>query len=135
MTSANHKRGSDHRLFFGTLWLALATALLFAIVPAGLPGSEARGSAFSPSNASVALRASAAQTPLVTKRATKNDEVEPQVHLASYPDWHPIVIVAVVTLPGRCNERGLFLAGSSRVARSLLSALLCAICPRGPPIG
>src|SRR3546814_6123248 len=47
----------DNRLvFISALWVALTTAILCAILPAGLPLTKAVGSAFSPSTTIVALR-------------------------------------------------------------------------------
>src|SRR3546814_12730380 len=52
----------DNRLvFISALWVALTTAILCAILPAGLPLTKAVGSAFSPSTTIVALRATAEQ--------------------------------------------------------------------------
>jgi len=46
----------EPRSFMAALWLTIATALLCAILPTGLPQSQVLGSAFSPATTSVALR-------------------------------------------------------------------------------
>jgi hypothetical protein len=49
-------RKAEPRSFLAVLWLTIATALLCAILPTGLPHSQALGSAFSPATTNVALR-------------------------------------------------------------------------------
>ena len=51
--------------FILSVWMALATALICAVVPAGLPATRTIGSAFDPSTTIVALRTK----PPVTARA------------------------------------------------------------------
>lgn len=46
-------------LFVLSLWMSLATAIVCAVVPAGLPATRAVGSAFDPSTTIVALRSTA----------------------------------------------------------------------------
>jgi hypothetical protein len=114
------------------LWLALATALLFAIVPSGLPGSEAKGSAFSPSNSVVALRARATQTSLVTKRVATRDDVDPQAHVVTLLDWHPSVAGVATLFAADCIDDRPFVTAPSR--GPLLSVFLRMMYPRGPPV-
>lgn len=58
-----HDRLDRHRFyrlsFILSLWMSLATALVCAIVPAGLPATRSVGSAFDPSTTIVALRSRA----------------------------------------------------------------------------
>jgi hypothetical protein len=132
MRCANQTAGRDRKLFLGALWLALATALLFAIAPSGLPGSEAKGSAFSPSNSAVALRARATQTSLVTKRVATRDDVDPQAHVVTRLDWHSLVPGVATLLAADCVDDRPFVTTPSR--GPLLSALLRMMYPRGPPV-
>ena len=46
----------NRRLFVLALWISLATAIVCAVVPAGLPATRTTGSAFDPSTTIVALR-------------------------------------------------------------------------------
>src|SRR3546814_6985580 len=55
------------------LWVALTTAILCAILPAGLPLTKAVGSAFSPSTTIVALRATAEQVRDTERHFVKGD--------------------------------------------------------------
>ena len=59
--------------FIPTLWVALATALLCALWPAGLPLTKTVGSAFSPATTIVALRGRAEQLRPPVKRFEKDD--------------------------------------------------------------
>src|SRR3546814_18111584 len=64
----------DNRLvFISALWVALTTAILCAILPAGLPLTKAVGSAFSPSTTIVALRATAEQVRDTERHLVKGD--------------------------------------------------------------
>src|SRR3546814_6049101 len=64
----------DNRLvFISALWVALTTAILCAILPAGLPLTKAVGSAFSPSTTIVAFRAKAEQVRDTEKHFVKGD--------------------------------------------------------------
>jgi len=64
----------DNRLvFISALWVALTTAILCAILPAGLPLTKAVGSAFSPSTTIVALRATAEQVRDTERHFVKGD--------------------------------------------------------------
>jgi hypothetical protein len=81
---ARGARAAPHNnvLFVVTLWLALATALLCAIWPAGLPLTKTIGSAFSPSTTIVALRGRAEQ---VRPPVRKAFEAEPEILVKPLP--------------------------------------------------
>lgn len=49
------------KLFIASLWLALTTAVVSAVVPVGLPHTVTHGSAFNPATSVVALKASSSQ--------------------------------------------------------------------------
>ncbi len=61
-------------VFIPTLWVALATALLCALWPSGLPLTKTIGSAFSPETSAVALRGRAEQIRFATQRFEKDDD-------------------------------------------------------------
>src|SRR3546814_20931844 len=64
----------DNRLvFISALWVALTKAILCAILPAGLPLTNAVGSAFSPSTTIVALRAKAEKVRDTERHFVKGD--------------------------------------------------------------
>ena len=120
--------------FLGALWLALATVLLCATVPAGLPGSEVRGSAFNPSNSVVALRAK----PIASLHdaeiaASKDDDNLAAPHTGPYPGDQAIApLVHVDSQPATDAGRvPSILAWHDALP---LSRLLSAIYPRGPPL-
>ncbi|MGE0775277.1 MAG: hypothetical protein AB7G25_10750 [Sphingomonadaceae bacterium] len=69
---------SRDRIFFvATLWVALATALLFALLPLGLPLTTSIGSAFSPATTAVALRGRAQQLKAPADQVLKDDTHSP----------------------------------------------------------
>ena len=49
-----------------SLWMSLATAIVCAVVPAGLPSTRSTGSAFDPSTTIVALRSRPPAAPKIT---------------------------------------------------------------------
>ena len=61
-------------VFIPTLWVALATALLCALWPSGLPLTKTLGSAFSPETSAVALRGRTEQLRAATQRFEKDDD-------------------------------------------------------------
>lgn len=75
--SSDHARGGEPAApwrFASAIWLAIATILICALAPAGLPQSSAQGSAFSPSTTIVALKARADGPRLVIKRIARSDD-------------------------------------------------------------
>jgi hypothetical protein len=81
---AGGTRAASHNrfLFVATLWLALGTALLCAIWPAGLPLTKTIGSAFNPSTTIVALRGRAEQVRPPERKLLK---AEPETLAKSLP--------------------------------------------------
>lgn len=61
------------KLFIASLWLTLATALFFAVVPAELPLGAAQGSAFNPANNVVAVHSGAGTNRALLKRIADKD--------------------------------------------------------------
>lgn len=132
MSESKPRPFTDKLLFFGGLWLAIATALLCAIVPSGLPGSESRGSAFNPSNSVVALRAKSTKAVPVIERIADKDSIKP-----STPDgWRTAHHLVIPSLPAIQAIAILLPLAQMDVPRGPVSAtgLLQAILPRGPPI-
>ncbi|HEX7782579.1 MAG TPA: hypothetical protein VF509_07210 [Sphingobium sp.] len=120
--------------FLGALWLALVTVLLCATVPAGLPGSEVRGSAFNPSNSVVALRAKAIASLHDAEIAVGKDD---DGVTASHPGPHPgdQTIVPLTPMDGRpAIDAGRVLNILTWHDALPLLRLLSAIYPRGPPL-
>lgn len=131
MSESKPRPFAEKLLFLGGLWLAIATALLCAIVPSGLPGSESRGSAFNPSNSVVALRAKSTEAVAEIDKIADKDKQKPATHvdgrnnpyLISLPLSAVHAAVALLPLPAT----GVLPPIPSPVR------LLSAIFPRGPP--
>ena len=78
------------RLFIGSLWLTMATALFCAVLPVGLPNTASHGSAFNPATSVVALHATGPNRALLKRNAVGDpapaasagsDIVVPEQHL------------------------------------------------------
>lgn len=78
-------------LFASTLWIALLTAILCAVVPQGLPFSQSVGSAFSPSTTVVALKSRAEHLRGAAKAVEKADD-EPATVPLLLADHHVLVL-------------------------------------------
>jgi hypothetical protein len=66
--------GFGSRLLFAlSLWVSLATAIVCAVVPAGLPATRTVGSAFDPSTTIVALRSKPPVAKVAILRITGRD--------------------------------------------------------------
>ncbi|MGV3769965.1 MAG: hypothetical protein ACO1NM_08065 [Sphingobium phenoxybenzoativorans] len=131
MSESKPRRLTEKLPFLGALWLAIATALLCAIVPSGLPGSESRGSAFNPSNSVVALRAKSTKAVPAVEKIADKDSIKPASH-GGWRSWHDLAIasanavqaIAIATLSPA------FTSQSDQIAPTGLFAV---ILPRGPP--
>jgi hypothetical protein len=92
-------------IFVFTLWIALATALLCAVLPAGLPLTKSIGSAFNPASKAVALRGRAEQVRAPAKRIVKDDPAPSEpltlstVHAMPIPSIAPVPAPAIVAAP------------------------------------
>ncbi|WP_447724401.1 hypothetical protein [Sphingomonas koreensis] len=113
-------------LYIASLWLALATALLSSLMPAGLPRSTALGSAFNPATTAVALQPSRAQPRVVIENVRRDDEPASGqgdgTAIASLP--------AVPDLPVRTLP---IVPEPPAIAASLSSPPVLDGSPRGPP--
>lgn len=58
--------------FAGAVWIALATVLICAVAPSGLPQTLQHGSAFNPATTVVALNAGPGGSRLLVKRILRN---------------------------------------------------------------
>lgn len=65
-------------LYIGSLWLALAVALLSSLMPGGLPRTTSLGSAFNPATTAVALQPSRAQPRLLVDTVRRDDHPDGQ---------------------------------------------------------
>lgn len=61
-------------LYVASLWLALATALLSSLMPAGLPRTTVLGSAFNPATTAVALQPTRAQPRILVEDVRRDDD-------------------------------------------------------------
>lgn len=87
--------------FILSLWMSLATALVCAIVPAGLPATRSVGSAFDPSTTIVALRSRPPVARPTLLRAGDDDAGEGlsgQVNFLALPATVPVMGIAAVIL-------------------------------------
>jgi len=113
------------RLFIGSLWLTVATTLLCAVLPTGLPETSSVGSAFNPSTTSVALHSARPES-----RAARAEAVRPRDPEVGAPSVVAIlpaafsaalfIILVVAWRPGRVDGLVPF-------------RLRGAAYPRGPP--
>jgi hypothetical protein len=111
------------RLFAGSVWLTVATTLLCALLPVGLPHTSAVGSAFNPSNSVVALRS--AEPASLLSRTDAARVQDPDTGIALFA---PAIMAAVrfVPLPA--------IALHSLGEQSLAAlAPIGSAYPRGPP--
>ena len=117
-------------LFVATLWMALATALLCAMLPTGLPLTKSVGSAFSPYTTEVALRTKSA--PIAPKRVASRDQSGPATILTLPLDNHGAPLPDIAALPPLGPQLRLPPAvGGPEFALS--SAPSRSSYPRGPP--
>lgn len=86
-------------LFIVTLWITLATAMLCALWPAGLPATTAIGSAFSPATTAVALRGRAEQVRPPVKRVLKAEPQASHIHLKA-AQQQPAISIRLPSLVG-----------------------------------
>lgn len=115
------------RLFAASLWLTLATAVFCAVVPVGLPHTNAHGSAFNPSNSVVALHASSGANRAVLKRIAQRDTAlaaSSGSDITAPHDHFKIATALVSTsVPQPTTPAALF-----------ISQVRIAAYPRGPPV-
>lgn len=121
----------NHCVFVSALWVALTTAILCAILPAGLPLTKTVGSAFSPSTTIVALRATAEQVRGAEKHFVKGNPEE--LTKLTLPTSH-----AVFTTPSiAALERYYMVQGRPAAvltpAQPLPNTTTSPPFPRGPP--
>lgn len=118
-------------LFVAVLWIAMATALLCALLPVGLPLTKTVGSAFSPATSAVALRAAAPR--LAAKCLVKKSDGGSATDLAP-PSGKPDILApcaqAALTLPIYLQRP--FSAFGCEFA--IFQSPEGACYPRGPPI-
>jgi len=113
------------RLFVASLWLALATAVFCAVVPAGLPHSASHGSAFNPANSVVALH-SASSKRAIFKRGEGDPAPAPSAGAdVIAPNDSPAIAVPILSAR---------LAPIATPAAFTLSNVPDARFPRGPPL-
>lgn len=62
--------------FVGAVWIAIATVLICAVAPAGLPQTTQLGSAFNPATTIVALNSGTGNARLLAKRAIRSTTVD-----------------------------------------------------------
>lgn len=118
---------SRHALFIPALWLALLTAIICAILPAGLPLTKTVGSAFSPATTMVALKGGTEQIRTAIKRIIRNDpDPMPLPSVPAHMQLVPGAIVAIFASAGRRPP----LRSSTR---PLSGAPAMRPYPRGPP--
>jgi len=75
----------SHRFFRSSLWAALLTAIMCAVMPGGLPATRSVGSAFDPSTTIVALRS---KPPVVVRAQvmrSDGDGAAPQLRQQQLP--------------------------------------------------
>lgn len=124
---------SRHFLFVSALWVALITAILCAIWPAGLPLTKTVGSAFNPSTTAVALIGRAEQVRAGAKRIVEGDP-EPATDLTLPPSHQVFDTPNVPTAaPPQVRKQGSPSAPRSS-AQPLPTAVTGQPYPRGPPV-
>jgi|GEM_PF-5355250 len=86
--------GAGRRLAFAlSLWISLATAVICAVVPAGLPATRTIGSAFDPSTTIVALRSRPpVAKPAVLRAADDGEDLLDRVVLLPVAPAPPILV-------------------------------------------
>jgi hypothetical protein len=116
-------------IFVAALWVSLATALLSAMLPVGLPLTQSTGSAFNPATTAVALRATAVQPRTAIQWI--DDDDGPATDLAPTLDATALPPPAAPSLPAPRGDA----APAPRFASpsDLPTATLGLAYPRGPP--
>ena len=116
---------SSLRLFAGSVWLTVATTLLCALLPLGLPQTSSVGSAFNPSTTVVALRSAEPSSRLVRAEA-----VRPQDNGAATgtPLFLPMAVTAFSFVPASATVLYIGIGWSWSVFAPSGAAF-----PRGPP--
>lgn len=119
-------------MFVFVVWLALITAVLCAICPAGSPRSRSIGPSFSPSTPDFAIRGREKLFPAAPERIARGGDTGPSADLTP-PNHQPVVLPSaalslLVPFPGgELLVPSLFAAPPAR-ARIQLPL------PRGPPL-
>ncbi|WCM25288.1 hypothetical protein NDN01_14565 [Sphingomonas sp. QA11] len=111
------------RLFAGSVWLTVATTLLCALLPVGLPQTSAVGSAFNPSNSVVALRSAEPASLLARTDAARAQDPDTGSAL-----FAPAIMAALRFVP-------LAVVAFHNLGQQSLAALtpIGSAYPRGPP--
>ncbi|MCW4460285.1 hypothetical protein OK349_01080 [Sphingomonas sp. BT-65] len=114
-------------LYVASLWLALATALLSSLIPAGLPRTTVLGSAFNPATTAVALQPTRAQPRILAENVRRDDN-------PASGQGGAIQILSIPALPAVRPDAIAAVPKPATVASPIVSHAVVDGSPRGPPL-